>query len=178
MLYNIGDHVALAEAGEESWGVVGQSVRLHNSFWGRRRVLGRTRRRVRRRVHVRGGQPLQAYLHRGVRGALLPRHARHCRSRPDRRVGQTTRQKSGAAAPPLTTSSISTHAGFSEVLPGPNSYRGDHSQLTPDGSTHIHIYDDGHETSMGTPAERMGLQVLPGVAYDEARLLNTIHSTG
>ena len=31
---------------------------------------------------------------------------------------------------------------------------------------------------MGTPAERMGLQVLPGVAYDEARLLNTIHSTG
>jgi hypothetical protein len=98
VLYNIGDHVALAEAGEESWGVVGQSVRLHNSFWGRRRVLGRTRRRVRRRVHVRGGQPLQAYLHRGVRGALLPRHARHCRSRPDRRVGQTTRQKSGAAA--------------------------------------------------------------------------------
>ena len=34
VLYNIGDHVALAQAGEESWGVVGQSVRLHNSFWG------------------------------------------------------------------------------------------------------------------------------------------------
>ena len=32
-----------------------------------------------------------------------------------------------------------------------------------------HIYDDGHEISMGTPAERMGLQVLPGVAYGEAR---------
>ena len=32
-LYNIGD-CALAHAGEESWGVVGQSVRLHNSFWG------------------------------------------------------------------------------------------------------------------------------------------------
>ena len=32
-LYNIGD-CALAHAGEESWGVVGQPVRLHNSCWG------------------------------------------------------------------------------------------------------------------------------------------------
>jgi len=32
-LYNIGD-CALAHAGEDSWGVIGQSVRLHNSFWG------------------------------------------------------------------------------------------------------------------------------------------------
>jgi hypothetical protein len=32
-LYNIGD-CALAHAGEDSWGVIGQSVCLHNSFWG------------------------------------------------------------------------------------------------------------------------------------------------
>ena len=32
-LYNIGD-CALAHEGEESWDVIGQPVRLHNSFWG------------------------------------------------------------------------------------------------------------------------------------------------
>ncbi len=32
-LYNIGD-CALAHAGEDSWGIIGQSIRLHNSFWG------------------------------------------------------------------------------------------------------------------------------------------------
>ena len=58
---------------------------------------------------------------------------------------------------------ISTHAGVSGVLTGPNSYRGDHSQLTPDGSTLTGMI------SMATPAERMGLQVLPGFAYGGAR---------
>ena len=33
VLYNIGD-CAIAHEGEESWGVIGQPVRLHNSFWG------------------------------------------------------------------------------------------------------------------------------------------------
>jgi hypothetical protein len=32
-LYNIGD-CALAHAGEDSWGIIGQSIRLHKSFWG------------------------------------------------------------------------------------------------------------------------------------------------
>ena len=73
---------------------------------GRRGVLGRTHRRIRWRVHVRGRQPLQAHLRRGMRGAPLPRHARHGRRRPDRRIGQTTRQKSRATASPLTTSPV------------------------------------------------------------------------
>ena len=33
-LYDIGEHVALAHKGEESWGVIGQAIRLHSSFWG------------------------------------------------------------------------------------------------------------------------------------------------
>ena len=33
-LYDIGERVALAHEGDESWGVIGQAIRLHSSFWG------------------------------------------------------------------------------------------------------------------------------------------------
>jgi hypothetical protein len=33
-VFDLGDHNIVAQRGEESWGVIGQTIRLHNSFWG------------------------------------------------------------------------------------------------------------------------------------------------
>ena len=33
-VFDLGNHNIVAQGGDESWGVVGQTIRLHNSFWG------------------------------------------------------------------------------------------------------------------------------------------------
>jgi len=33
-VFDLGDHNIVAQGGDESWGVIGQTIRLHNSFWG------------------------------------------------------------------------------------------------------------------------------------------------